>query len=74
MVRASKDFTRTQRALVTWVLGDVYGGAGCVWNMRNAQSKEHAGGLCVDHPGCGLSAQVGSMLVKYRSGFRFWPY
>jgi len=63
--------TRTQRAWLTSVLGDVCGGAGCVWSMHSGQSKERAGGLCLDYPGCGLSAQVGSMLVKYSSGFWF---
>ena len=37
--------------------------------MEHAQCPEQrAEGLCLDHPGCGLSAQVSSMLVKYSSG------
>jgi len=70
----ARKHTRTQRVLLTLVFGNVCGGAGCVWNMYSAQSKESAGGLCLDHPGCGLSAQVGSMLVEYSSGFWFSPY
>ena len=42
--------------------------------MHSAQSKGRAGGLCLDHPGCGLLAQVGSILIKYGSGFWCWPY
>jgi len=65
----ARKHTHTQRVLLMLVVGDICGGAGCVWNMNSAQSKERAGDLCLDHPGCGLSAQVGSMLFKYSCGF-----
>jgi len=46
----------------------------CGTCMHSVQSKERAGGLCLDHLGFGLSAQVGSMLIKYNPGFWCWPY
>jgi len=46
----------------------------CGTCMRSARSKGRAGGLCLDHPGCGLSAQVGSVLVKYSSSFCCLPH
>ena len=64
-------YTRTQRVLLMSGVRDVCGGVGCVWNMNSAQSKERAGDLCLDHLGCGLSAQVGSKLFKYSWGFWF---
>jgi len=65
----ARKHTRTQRVLLMLVVGDICGGAGCVWNMNSAQSKERARDLCLDHPGCGLSAKVGNMLFKYSCGF-----
>ena len=46
----------------------------CGTYMHTTQSKERARGLCLHHPGCDLSAQVGSILVKYGSSFWCWPY
>ena len=54
----ARKHTCTQRVLLTLVFRDVCGGADCMWNMYSAQSKEHAGGLCLDHLGCDFSAQV----------------
>jgi len=57
MVRTSKEAHVHPKGVVD-VGFQRRGGADCMWNMYSAQSKEHAGGLCLDHLGCDFSAQV----------------